>query len=184
MLETFFYLLLFILFLLGWTIVLLIAASAIALLIFKVPFAPTPSSTVQTIINLFGLKPGQIFYDLGCGDGRFLMAASQKGAKATGFEIAPWAFLRGKINLWQTKSQAKILFKNFYEVNLADADAIYCFLMAKVMPQVEAKLEKELKTGTKVITYGFPLPTWKQKKVIDLDLTDKKSSCIYVYRKK
>jgi len=184
MLETFFYLLLFILFLLGWTIILLIAASAVALLIFKVPFAPTPSKTVQTIIDLFGLKPGQIFYDLGCGDGRFLIAAGQKGAKATGFEIAPWAYFRAKINLWQTKSPAKILFKNFYEMNLADADAVYCFLLARVMPQVETKLEKKLKKGAKVITYGFPLPSWKPLKVIDLDLADEKSSCIYVYRKK
>lgn len=162
---------------------LLIGSSAIVIFLTKVPFAPTPKRNVKIVIDKLELKPGQIFYDLGCGDGRFLIEAEKRGAKAIGFEISPWAFLKAKLNLWLYKSKAKILYKNFYHTNISDADAVFAFLMDNVMPKVEAKLKKELKSGAKIACYGFKLPTWLPIKVIDLKPQDKRSSKIYLYQK-
>jgi predicted RNA methylase len=131
----------------------------------------------------FNLQPGQIFYDLGCGDGRFLLAAEQKGAKAIGFEISPWAYFRGRFNLWRHKSQAKIIFKNFYYQNISDADAVFCFLIDTVMPKVEKKLREELKPDAKIICYGFKLPTWPPVEIIEVKKGFSKSSKIYLYQK-
>ena len=88
---------------------LLIGASVITLFIVRVPFVPTPKKHVKKIIDLYGLKPGQKFYDLGCGEGRFIVEASKRGAKATGFELAPWPFARAKANIFLNHSSAKIL---------------------------------------------------------------------------
>ncbi len=162
---------------------LLIGSSAIAILFTKVPFVPTPKRNVKIIIDQLALKPGQIFYDLGCGDGRFLIEAQNRGAKAIGFEISLWAYLRAKINLLINKSQAKIFYKNFYQANLSNASGVFCFLMDTVMPKVEAKLKKELGIGAKIVCYGFPLPSWPPEKIIDLKPKDRKSSKIYLYRK-
>ncbi len=164
-------------------IALLVGAGAVVLFIFKVPFAPTPKKNLKIIINELNLKPGEVFYDLGCGDGRFLIAATKRGAKAIGFEISLWAYLRGKINILLNKSKAKIFFSNFYRANISDADAVFCFLIDTVMPKVEAKLKKELKPGARIACYGFKLPTWPPVKIIDLKPLDKRASNIYLYKK-
>jgi len=183
MLETISYLIVFSVAGICLIISLLIGASVIVLFFTRVPFVPTPKRNVKIAIDQLGLKPGQKFYDLGCGDGRFLIEAEKRGAKSIGFEISPWAHVRGRLNLWLHKSKAKILYKNFYYVDLSDADAIFCFLITDVMPKVEKKLKKELKPGAKIVCYGFKLPTWKPDKVIDLRPQDKRSSKIYLYSK-
>jgi len=163
---------------------LMIGLSAIAIFFTKVPFAPTPQKNVKIIMDLFNLKPGKKFYDLGCGDARFVIEAEKRGAKATGFEISPYVFFQAKLNLLRHKSKAKLLYKDFYHQNISDASAVFCFLIDSVMPKVEKKLEKELKAGSKVICYGFKLPTWNPEKIIDLKPEDKRSSNIYLYVKK
>jgi len=167
----------------SFIVALLVGASALAIFFTRVPFAPTPKKNVQLIIDQFELRPSQIFYDLGCGDGRFLIEAEKRRAKATGFEISAWAFLRAWLNLKINHSQAKVEFKNFYQVNLARADAVFCFLIDSVMTKVEKKLKQELKSGAKVVCYGFNLLSWPPKKVIELKPGNPKSSKIFLYQK-
>lgn len=162
---------------------LIIGASALTIFIVWVPFVPTPQKNVKIIIDQLDLKPGKIFYDLGCGEGRFLIEAENRGAKAFGFEISPWPYMRCKINLLANKSQAKVFYQNFYKANLADADAIFCFLLDNVMPKVEAKLKKELKPGAKIACFGFPLPTWPTEKIVEIKKDNKRASKIYLYKK-
>ena len=183
MLEIILYTLLFLTGVIALAASLLIGSSFIAMLFTKVPFVPTPKKNVKIIVDQLGLKPGQKFYDLGCGDGRFLIEAEKQGAKALGFEISPWAFFRAKIKILLYKSKVKVLYKNFYHENLAGADAVFCFLIDTIMPKVEKKLKEELKPGAKIACYGFKLPTWKPEKVIDLKPSDKRSSHIYLYQK-
>lgn len=158
-------------------------SGVIAICLTFVPFVPTPARNVKLIIDRLKLQPGEIFYDLGCGDGRFLIAAEQRGAVAIGFEISPWAFLKAKVNQWKNRSQIKLRYKNFYPVSVGDADVVVCFLLDAVMAKVERKLEQELKPGTRVATYGFKLPSWQPLEVMDLKPNHKRFSRIYFYQK-
>ncbi|MFA6255449.1 MAG: hypothetical protein WC675_05520 [Patescibacteria group bacterium] len=183
MLEVISYIIVFIV--AGATLVtgLLVGASIIALAFTKVPFVPTPKKNVKIVIDQFELKPGQIFYDLGCGDGQFLIEAESRGAKTIGFEVSPWAYAKGRFNLWRHKSQAKIIFKNFYDQNISEADAVFCFLIDTVMPKVEEKLKRELKLGAKIISYGFTMPSWPPVKIVEIKKGNKRASKIYLYQK-
>ncbi len=182
-LNIFIYLIAFAIITVCFVVSLLIGTGAFAILWVRVPFVPTPQKNVKLIIDQLALGPGQTFYDLGCGDGRFLIAAEKKGAKAVGFEVAPWAYVRARLNLLLRHSQAKVVYKNFYYAKITDADAVFCFLMDVVMPKVEKKLAAELKTGARVVCYGFKLPTWNPTKIIHLKPQDRKSSNIYLYIK-
>lgn len=164
-------------------ILILVIASTVVLFWIKVPYAPIARTRVKQVIDLLELKPGQKFYELGCGDGRFVIEATRQGAAAVGFEISPWVFVRAKIFNFLAGSKGKILFKNFYNVNLADADAVFCFLVDKVMPKVENKLMAELKPGAKIISYGFRLPNWKPTEVVYLDPNNTKASKAFIYIK-
>jgi SAM-dependent methyltransferase len=147
----------------------------------RVPYAPTPKKMIEKIIKELNIKPGQLVYDLGCGDGRFLFAAEAKGAKAVGFEISPIVYLKARLTKLLKRSKVKINYKNFYSVDLSDADVVFCFLVDTVIPKVAKKLKKELKPGTKVVSYGFAFPNWEPTKVIIPALEDRTSSKVFIY---
>jgi SAM-dependent methyltransferase len=183
MLEIIFYIIALAIASISLLISFLIGLSALAIFFVGVPFVPTPQRNVKLVIDQFNLKPGQKFYDLGCGDARFLIEAERRGARAIGFEVSPWAYLRGRLNLLLNKSQARMLYKNFYQADLSEADAIFCFLLDTVMPKVEKKLSRELKPTSLFISYGFKLPNWPPKNIIEINPTNKRSSKIYIYQK-
>ena len=166
-----------------FTLAFFVISGVIAFFITRVPFAPTPRRNVGVVIDKLNIKPGEVFYDLGCGDGRYLIAAEQRGARAVGFELAPWPFFKAKVNLRRAGSNATLRFQNFYVVDVSDADVVVCFLLNSVMAQVEQKLERELKTGARVACYGFELPHWQPLEVVDLKPSGKRFSRIYLYQK-
>jgi SAM-dependent methyltransferase len=147
-----------------------------------VPFVPTPNRNIERILDALDIQPGQRVYDLGCGDGRLVIAAATRGAQTTGFEVSPWAFLRACVNGWRSHSRANIIFGNFYSKPLADADVVFVFLLNTVMPKLETKLRRELKPGTVVGSYGFTFPNWQPEKIIEMPGSSARASKLYLYR--
>ncbi|MEK7139048.1 MAG: hypothetical protein AAB799_02615 [Patescibacteria group bacterium] len=126
------------------------------------PWFPTRSSDIGRLLKLADVKTGQKFYDLGCGDGRIIMAAAKQGAVAEGFEISLLPYLMAQVRLaFCVNTKAAVSYKNFWNRNLSDADIVYFFLMPKIYPKLRSKLEKELKPGTKVISYAWPMEGWQ-----------------------
>lgn len=131
------------------------------------PWVPTKKKDVVRFLKLAKIKPGSKMCDLGCGDGRIVCAAAKNGAKAQGFELSLLPYLLANIRrLFQKdKSRIKISYKDVWHSNLSDADIVYFFLMPKVYPKLKHKLENELKSGAKVITYVWPVEGWTPVKV-------------------
>ena len=71
-----------------------------------------------------------------------------------------------KINLWFHKIKNTIYIENFYKQDLSHADIIFCFLTPPTMLKLRDKFEKELKPGTKIISYAFHIEGWQPKKII------------------
>ena len=132
--------------------------------ILAAPWFPTWSRDMQRFLKLADIRPGQKFYDLGCGDGKLVFAAAGVGAEAVGFEIALLPYLLAVTRSFYIKN-ARIKFKNFWNENLADADIVYVFLTPKANPRAKAKLKHELRKGTKVIAYTFLIDGWTPTRV-------------------
>lgn len=130
------------------------------------PWVPMNKKDEERFLALADIKPGQKVYDLGCGDGRAVAAAARAGANAEGFEISIFPFILASIRrLWQkNKMRIKISYRDIWSVDLNDADIVYFFLMPKVYPKLRMKLEKELKKGTRVIAYVWPIKEWEPVK--------------------
>jgi len=143
------------------------------------PWVPSRKGDVDRFLKLADIKPGQKVYDLGCGDGRIVLAAARAGADATGFEISllPYLLAQFRRLFLKNKKSCKIYFKSFWSVDLSDVDVVYLFLMPKKNIRMKKKLEKELKSGAKVIAYVWPIVGWKPV------VTDKKDgeTAIYLY---
>jgi hypothetical protein len=149
----------------------------------EAPFVPTGGREMKRILEIIHINPGEVFYDLGSGDGRFVIAAAKLGAKAVGFErvwpLTIWSKL--KIRLFNLSARAKIKHANFLKEDLSEADVIFCYLMPKGMNRLEPKLERELKPGARLFSRAFKLPTWQPVAIYRFG---KYSPPVYEYRKK
>jgi SAM-dependent methyltransferase len=141
--------------------ILIIIPTVIAM-VTGAPFVPTPMPRVKKMLQLAKIKKGEKVYDIGCGDGRMVyLAAKEYGANAVGFELSPLVFLLAKVRQFFWRSKAKIFFTDFRAQNLGDADVIVCYLMPDSLARLQEKLDKELKKGTRVVSYAFSIGTWK-----------------------
>ena len=133
------------------------------------PWVPTKGKNIARAIAAANIKPGQTVVDIGCGDGRLVFAAADKGAKAVGYEISLIPYLIAKIR-WLFSSQRQnvsIRFKNLWRVNLDQVDILYVFLLPQILGKLEKKLEKELQPGAKVIVHCWAMPTWTPDSISD-----------------
>jgi len=142
-------------------------------------YLPTRSRDVERFLNNAGIMPGDKFYDLGCGDGRMLLAAARMGARAEGFEVSIIPYVLAWINKLASpyRKQVKLTFKDFWFADLSDAKVVYFFLIPRIYPKLKTKLQKELKPGAKVIAYVWPFEGWQPDKV---DIVEKQNK-IYTY---
>lgn len=159
----------------------LLVMTALVHLLFMVPYVPTKNSVVKKMIAAAHLKPNETVYDLGCGDGRLLIAAEKNaGVKTVGFEIAPLVFLLSQIRKFLSRARAKIHFRSFFNADLRPADVIFCYLFPNVMPRLASKIKHECRRGTRIISNTFHIPGLKPSRVLEKDPT-RGIPTIYVY---
>jgi 16S rRNA A1518/A1519 N6-dimethyltransferase RsmA/KsgA/DIM1 with predicted DNA glycosylase/AP lyase activity len=127
------------------------------------PFVPSNTKTAEAMIAAAGIKPGMRVYDMGSGDGRLLLAAAARGARATGYELNPILALGSIIRSWFSKNRRNIhvYCKNFWSADVSDADVVFVYLLPWHMERLAKKLQKETKKGTLVVSHSFLFPDWK-----------------------
>lgn len=114
------------------------------------------------MVALAKIQNGQKIYDIGCGDGRILYEAEKNSAIAIGFELSPIVYAIGITKKILKKSRAKIFFRDFQNFSLSDAQVIFCYMMPQSLKHYTEKFEKELRKGTKIISYAFKISDWKE----------------------
>ncbi len=131
------------------------------------PFVPLEPHVIETVFKLAEIKPGEIFYELGCGDGRLVIQAALHGAKAYGVEINNWRYLVSRFwtYFFRVNKSAIILKKNIFDVDYSKADIIFLYLLQETNEKLQPKLERELKPGARVISAAFTFPGWVPKKI-------------------
>lgn len=147
--------------------------------LFGNPFVPTPSKSIEQIMSDVPLTSKDIVYDMGSGDGRVIFAVSKKHvAKAVGVEYAWYLYLLslGKRLFCKERKHIVFLKKDMFHVDVSDGTVIFCYILPRFLSTMEEKLERELKKGTKVISYTFPLKKFTLQKELK-----GKGRTIYIY---
>lgn len=145
-----------------------ILAFATPVLVRGGPYVATSHPSVAQAIQLAQIATGEMFIDLGSGDGRLVVAAAQLGAHATGYETNPWLVLKSRrlIARANLTKKAHIIWGNLWRADLTKADVLSVFILPNLLADLEKKFDRELEPGTRVVTIGWPLPNWPIKKTI------------------
>lgn len=123
------------------------------------PFVASRGRVVKEILQKANLKEGQIFLELGSGDGRVVRTAVKNyGVRGMGVEFHP-------LLVWYSRLLSKIfrvkgvnfMKGNFYQTDLSKADVVYMFLLPKTMEKLRGKILKECKNGALLICHGFKI---------------------------
>ena len=136
-------------------------------LLFGAPYLPTLTKQVDTAVELAGLSPGDTILELGCGDGRVLLRAARHGLNAVGYEINPILFLVAYLRTRRYAKQISVIYGNFWNKHWPAADAVYVFLLPRLMPKLEFKVKQESLVKPRVISFAFQFPGIKPKSVKD-----------------
>lgn len=136
-----------------------------------VPFVPTPQEVVDKMIELAGVKKGDLVYDLGSGDGRIVVTAAKKGAKAVGFEIDGDLVKQSRDNIRKAgmQEQAEIRQQDILTVDLSAASVVTMYLLPDVNLKLKPNLLSQLKPGSRVVSHAFDMGDWKPDRTERVD---------------
>ncbi len=145
-------------------------------------FVPTSKQKIEKVLDLVPMAPGALVIDLGCGDGRFLLAAERRyDVEAVGYDINLTAYLLARLNILYHRARARVYLKNFRKVDLGQADYIFCYLFPDVLRGLKRKFDAELKAGCVVVSCDYLIEEWREPEVVSYPVNNKEEK-IYIYR--
>jgi SAM-dependent methyltransferase len=134
-------------------------------------WVPTPDEVVDRMLTMAQVKPNDIVYDLGAGNGKIAIAAAKKfGATATGIEYNPEMakHAQGNVVAAGVQNKARILQGDIFATNFSDATVITMYLL----PGLNMKLRPTLlgmKPGTRVVSHSFTMEDWEADEISSMD---------------
>ncbi len=137
-------------------VVLAIVLIAFAgVLLFGAPYLPTLQPQIDTAFELLRLKEGQMVLELGCGDGKVLIAAAERGYRAIGIELNPFLVVVAWLRTRRYGDRVQVLWGNYWRTPWPPADAIFVFLLDRFMPRLDKQMQKR---GGKLASIAFRIP--------------------------
>lgn len=136
-----------------------------------VPYVATPEAVVEELLEIANVSARDIVFDLGSGDGRILIAAAKRfGARGVGIEIDPERTREATENASQAGVGHLVRFVegDFFAADLREATVVTLYLLPEVNRQLLPKLLAELRPGTRIVSYKYPLGEWAPERTVRL----------------
>ena len=155
------------------------------------PFAASPTSVVDQMLNLAGVGPNDVVVDLGSGDGRLVIAAVQRYGARSGFgvdiDLSLVRYANRKAEEGGLQDRARFYARDLFETDIREATVVTVYLLPDIMPRLQAKLLAELAPGSRVVSHDYPFPSWRADRVVSFDVPEKndytgrRNTSIYLY---
>jgi uncharacterized protein (TIGR03000 family) len=131
----------------------------------QIIYVPTAASIVDKMLEMAKITKDDVVYDLGCGDGRIVVAAAKKyGARGVGIDIDPVRVQEAKANAQKAGVDKLVEVRNGDGLKVPDlsrATVVMLYMLPEFMEKLGPTLKKELKPGTRVVSHDYPFPNWK-----------------------
>ena len=134
-------------------------------LLYGAPYVPTLRPQIHAALELINLKPGETLLELGCGDGKVLIAAAQTGLHAVGYELNPVMALIAWARTRRFKGQVRVVWGSFWDQPWpAEATGIFTFLHPRFMKRLDKKITQSNLLDVKLVSFAFEIPDKKPLK--------------------
>jgi SAM-dependent methyltransferase len=141
-----------------------------------VPYVPTTEEAVDAMLKLAEVKKGDVVYDLGCGDGRIVVAAAKNyGARGVGIDIDPQRIAEANANARRAGVEKLVRFEenDLFKADFKEATVVTLFLLSSVNLKLKPMLLAQLKPGTRIVSNTFDMGSdWKPEKEYTVPNTD------------
>jgi predicted RNA methylase len=157
--------------------------------LFLAPFVPSPPQVIREMLLLADLRPGEVVFDLGAGDGRtVIMAAKDFSARAVGVELRDDLVKKALSIVYEQNLQDRITIVNgdMLGVDLSSADVVFLYLTTSANEKIRPKLDAELKRGVRIVSHDYEVVGWKPVKMVNYCENQSlgfPSHTLYLYRK-
>lgn len=128
-----------------------------------VPYVQTPMEIVERMMRMAEVTKGDYVIDLGSGDGRIVIAAAKKGARAVGIDIDDQRIWEAKNNARAAGVGERVQFRqeDIFQTDFREATVVTMYLLTSVNMRLRPRLLAELKPGTRIVSHAFDLGDWK-----------------------
>ncbi len=148
------------------------------------PYVSTPYPAVEEMLRLAQVGPQDVVYDLGCGDGRFIIAAAEKfGARGVGIDLDPMRLAEAREGASRAGVSQRVSFRqeDLFKTDLSSATVVTLFLFPELNERLAPRLKASLKRGSRIVAYEFGIPGWRPDQESQLNL-DGHSHNMYLWR--
>ena len=135
-------------------------------------YVPSPQPVVEAMLKLARVGPADVVYDLGSGDGRIpITAARLYGARGVGIDIDPQRVAEADANAQAAGVTDRVRFHNqdLFDADFSDATVVTLFLTPEVNLRLRPRLLRELRPGTRIVSYWHDMGDWKPERIVPTD---------------
>lgn len=141
-------------------------AGAVLVLAFQslAPYVPSPPEVVDRMLRLAGVGPTDVVYDLGCGDGRIVIAAARTyGARGVGVDIDPKRINESMANARKAGVDKLVTFRlqDALKTDVSDATVVTLYLLSFANVQLRPILQRQLRPGARIVSHNFGMGNWE-----------------------
>ena len=132
------------------------------------PFVPTPAPVVERMLLLAGVRPADVVYDIGCGDGRMVIAAAKtRGARGVGIDIDPKLIGECRANAKAEGVEARTRFfcMDAMKAHVTEATVLALYLLPESLEALKPLFERELRPGSRIVSHDYRFPGWDDRLV-------------------
>jgi SAM-dependent methyltransferase len=138
-------------------------------------FVPTPDTVIQAMLDVASVTSSDVVYDLGCGDGRIVIAAARdRGARGVGIDIDPSRIREATANARAAGVTDKVQFMeaDLFAADISEATVVTLYLLPSLNRKLMPKLLEELRPGTRIVSHAFDMGDWAPDKHLEVDGRD------------
>ena len=139
-------------------VVALLVAAFGGVLLVGAPYLPTLTPQIEAALDLAGLQPGDRLLELGCGDGRVIVAAARRGIAVTGYELNPLLAFIAWLRTRRYRQQVRIIWGDFWRKPWPPAGAVFVFLLDSYMSKLDNKMSHYPHKPVKLVSFAFQIP--------------------------
>jgi SAM-dependent methyltransferase len=135
-------------------------------------YVPTPEAVVNAMLEVARVTRNDVVYDLGCGDGRIVIAAAKKyGSRGVGIDIDPQRLAEARANALSAGVADRVEFRqeDLFEADIREATVVTLYLLPSLNLRLLPKLERDLRPGTRLVSHAFDMGDWTPEQHLEID---------------